>query len=621
MNRGVGTLWIFLAFGIFVAPASATDSPAYAKAVESSITIKGDLGATIETTVRQKILKESAIRLLGQTDLHFAESVNPLEILEAFTEKPDGRRLLIEPSKILTRDGATGLNAVYQRDARIKTLIFPDIAVGDTLAFRYRNQLRPRRSFSQSVLLARSVPYRSYRLTVEAPTSIGLRTSAVGEDLSSTSFEVGGLRHHVFTYAPKVWSNEEPGAVSAWDRDPQIVLTTFNSMGELGASYWSTMGGKDIVTPEIQQLADRITAGIQGRQLQAVAIERWVKKNIRYVLVYLGSGGSTPNPAWSVLKNGYGDCKDHVVLTSALLNAKGIASEQVLISMGTNYRLRALPVPQFNHVMLYLPEFDSYTDPTASSAAFGVLPPGSYDKPVLHISPAGGKVARTPPMKAEDHATLANTTVWVSEAGLIRGETRQVSTGVFAAISREIVGRIETQGAENYAVQVLRSLHRPGTGVFERAMQSDYSEPFTLAGSFALNEALQLPLSAGREIPIGMPVLARPGLWIFGQRIAKRISDFPCFAATQVEEIQVVFATGLSLPSRPKDEVIDTPYFIYRSVHDLDGRTLKIRREFVSRVKGQVCSAQLEPELGPTLDKVARSLGTRMSFGGASADG
>ena len=152
----------------------------------------------------------------------------------------------------------------------------------------------------------------------------------------------------------------------SWDRDPQLVITSFKDEVELGASYWSSMKDKDVVTPEIQALADEITKGIGDKRAQAEAIDRWVKKNIRYVMVFLGSGGVTPNPAPTVLKNKYGDCKDHVALMGALLKAKGIASEQALINLGSIYGLPDLPLPNFNHVMLYLPELGLYTDPTSS---------------------------------------------------------------------------------------------------------------------------------------------------------------------------------------------------------------------------------------------------------------
>src|SRR5262249_39830365 len=151
------------------------------------------------------------------------------------------------------------------------------------------------------------------------------------------------------------------------------------------------------------------------------------------------------------------------------------ASEQVLISVGNMYRLPNLPIPSFNHVMLYLPQFDAYTDPTASQASFAVLSTGSYDKPVLHISSAGGRLARTPPMRPEDHVSTATTTASVGADGMIKGTTRQSATGVFATSARGTAMQIQAQGRERYAELLLRNLGRPGTGVFESAAPFDFT--------------------------------------------------------------------------------------------------------------------------------------------------
>src|SRR5262249_53567433 len=148
---------------------------------------------------------------------------------------------------------------------------------------------------------------------------LDLRISVKGQALTHEASEVGDGRRHTFNYLPKSWSPEEPNAVSTWDRDPRLVITTFKDVRELGASYWSSMKDDDAIAPEIQALADNITKGIENKRTQAVAIDRWVKTNIRYVLVFLGSGGIIPNPALTVLKNKYGDCKDHVALMGALL--------------------------------------------------------------------------------------------------------------------------------------------------------------------------------------------------------------------------------------------------------------------------------------------------------------
>ena len=107
------------------------NSPAYTASVDTKLIVRPDLTAVATNTVRYKILRESAIRTLGQQTLSYVESLSLLEVIEAYTEKRDGRKIAVDQGHILTRDAATGLNAVYQRDAKVKTLIFPDVEVGE----------------------------------------------------------------------------------------------------------------------------------------------------------------------------------------------------------------------------------------------------------------------------------------------------------------------------------------------------------------------------------------------------------------------------------------------------------------------------------------------------------
>jgi hypothetical protein len=143
---------------------------------------------------------------------------------------------------------------------------------------------------------------------------------------------------------------------------------------------------------------------------------------VRYVAVYLGTERVVPNDAASVLRNRFGDCKDKVTLMAALLAAKGIRSEPALINSGGVYTLPEPPtMAALNHVILYLPDFDLYDDPTVSPAAFGVLAPDTYNKPVLRVSADGARVARTPVMKADDHVGRVKTTIKIAANGAITG--------------------------------------------------------------------------------------------------------------------------------------------------------------------------------------------------------
>lgn len=599
--------------------ASNRNSPSYTRSLDTNVVIHGDFTATVDKTIRIKVLRESAISEAGQQELSYDESVDPLEILEAYTEKADGRRIEVDPLNILTRDAATGLDAVYERDAKVKTIIYSDIEVGDSIVYRLQSQLLGRNFpgyFYMRAFLPGSVPYGDFRLTVNVPPGLPLNASIKGEGLTQESAETAeGGRRLVFTYRPPVWAPEEPGAVASTDRDPQIVLTTYNDMKVLGSSYWASMGGKDIVTPEVQALAETITSGIQDKRAQADAIDRWVKKNIRYVLVGLGSGGITPNTAPRVLKNRYGDCKDHVVLMGALLKAKGILSEPALINLGNMYKLPVLPIPFFDHVILYLPGLDLYDDPTAATGGFGVLSPDGYDKPVLHLSEAGGRLAKTPAMKPEEHISTAKTFAFVGMDGAVHGETRQIATGIFASSSRSAALDMQKQGRSRYAEIVLRSLKHPGTGAFDPAIPSDFAEPYAIHGTFKLSDKLETPLTGSHDIPVGIPLHAQPIGWFFGPRVAGRKTDFICYAGKEVQDVEITFADGLPLPAKPAAIEASDKYFSYRAESTMEGRTLRIRREFQSFVTGQVCGPSVENEIAPLLQRVARDLKAQMSFG------
>jgi hypothetical protein len=106
--------------------------PPFALQYEGRITIRADRTATDVFTHRMKILTPSAIAAVSQQQLRFVEGMETLETLEAFTEKSDGTKVPVGPANIITRDAAQGLQATYMRDQKQRSVIFPDVQVGDT---------------------------------------------------------------------------------------------------------------------------------------------------------------------------------------------------------------------------------------------------------------------------------------------------------------------------------------------------------------------------------------------------------------------------------------------------------------------------------------------------------
>ena len=70
----------------------------------------------------------------------------------------------------------------------------------------------------------------------------------------------------------------------------------------------------------------------------------------------------------------------------------------------------------------------------------------------------------------------------------------------------------------------------------------------------------------------------------------------------------------MPLPAAPKGVKIDNPQFTYTSDYRLEARTLKIRREFESRVAGQVCAPETEAAIAAPLKTVQADLFTGHAY-------
>jgi hypothetical protein len=567
-------------------------------------------------TLRIIILNEGSLGSAGQQRLSYIDGVQKLDIVEAYTEKPDGRRVTVPDSGIITRDAEARGN-VYTRDQKQIVVIFPDLAVGDTVVLTWR-LTRSGDTFSghysQVHIFPRQLSLGTSQVQIIAPKEAYLNISNQGLGFETDTKELDGARVTTVTHHPGAKVADEAGAVSALDREPMLFVSTFRDYEALANAYWKEAAPKAEVTPALRALAQQIVQNIAGKREQAEAISTWVKRNVRYVAVYLGPGRVVPNSAEDVLQSRYGDCKDHATLMMALLSAAGIESEQVLIQAGNAYTLPSTPViAAFSHVIIYLPQFGLYDDPTVRYSAFGVLDTTTYDKPVVRVSARGAVRDHTPAMNPDDHVTINRTKLSVAADGTVTGETRQITKGVFATNARNTTLRLQQLGAETAAEKQLASLGTAGKGRYEIPVLDNAAE-YTLAGAFKLNQRMKTPLLGSYPIPVGMPIHVRPGQAFFGRRQESRTMPFVCFAGRQVEELELLFADDPP-PQKPfTNRRLERKLYTYTSEYKLEGRTLRLKREFVSRVPSQVCDAAIEEQLGKDLATIGESLKTTMVF-------
>ena len=589
------------------APAAQSERPTapLVLKLDAAITVRSDRTWQTVVTQRASVFTESAIDRAGRQSISYIESMESLEVTAAYTEKPNGRRIPVEPANIVKRDGASPNETVY-RDIKQITIFYPDLAVGDTVVYtvkvEHKGSAYPGHVF-ESVTFPGGVQLADSTIRIAVARSVPLRVNSFGNGIQGRRSEEGDTIRYSGTIA-----GQAPGP------ERTVNISTFEDLAAVGHSYWGDAKARATVTPEVRKLADEITRGIPDRRAQAEAISLWVKRNIRYVAVYFGTARVVPNDTATILKNRYGDCKDHVTLMTALLAAKGIASEQVLVNSGTTYDFAEVLAPRIlNHVMIYLPEFKLYDDPTTPRVTFGVLTIDTHDKPVIHVSAEGVRTARTPAMQADDYVVLNRTRIRVAPDGTMTGETEQVTKGAASMTARSVAGHIQDDGVEVAAQKVLRASGNPGRGSFEMPSLYDFREPYTIRGRFALEGRLNLQ-AANQPIPQGMAFMRRPGEFLFAEE-KERGAPFRCLAGRQIEQIELTFAEGLPMPLQLNPRKLETRLFSYATSYKIENRTYIIRREFVSNVPGQFCKPDIAAEIAEPLKQVASNINdTKLLF-------
>jgi Transglutaminase-like superfamily len=353
--------------------------------------------------------------------------------------------------------------------------------------------------------------------------------------------------------------------------------------------------------------ADEITKGNSDRRDQARLIFDWVSKNVRYMAIVLGSGGYVPHDAASVLANKYGDCKDHATLMRALLAAKGIDADYVLISVVASYKTFDTPTPDwFNHLILYLPELGLYADPTASYVSFGILPYIEADKPVLRTGKNGVTYARTPPMSAEANLLSVKADVTVRADGTATGSATTIASGESAFYLRWAMAQAALKGGATYVKEQLGRQNWRGTGDIEVREATDHTEPYVAKATFDLTNKFFGEGSSVNAIPVG-PDLVFP---VYSHLLSfireNRTQDFQCIAGTYEQSIDLHLPEGRALAKSPSNVSATAPLASYSSTYVLDGQRLHVERQFVSKVPGQVCTAQMAKEMASVVEAAGR---------------
>ncbi len=447
-----------------------------------SYVLHTDLTYTETVQVDCTLLDARGIAERERSAFSFYPASQSLQVVEAWVEEPDGTRIDVPASGRFTRPSAAAQNAPGFTGAMTTTLLFPQLREGSRthVVWRLTQRKPPVSGFNIWAEPPLGTPVGLGEIKIAAPAALGLHWAARGGFAVSDRSEAG-QRVITATIRDTHAAEAEPEMVSASDFQPLFLLTSLSRLQDIGALYWRQSHAKAVVTPEISALAARLAGG-RTDEAAARAIYDWVTKNIRYVAVYLDpDDGWVPHSAPDVLARGYGDCKDHVVLMQALLGSLGIRSEAALVDWGDEMKPAPLWVPQFNHAILYLPQYDRYLNPTNPYARYGTLDLHLAGKLTV-LATQDGAVGHTPPDTPAGNVYRMDSQTVLEPDGTIDGSARFVLSANLESLMRSAVASAES--ATQLPDRLLAGTPEGGFGRFSSSNPRDLSQPFSLVATW-----------------------------------------------------------------------------------------------------------------------------------------
>ena len=551
----------------------------------------------------------SGVDDIAQRYVWFNKDIEQVQLLAAETIDPDGATHTVGPEAIRDIQEPRSAGAPSFQDGVLRTVIFPGVEPGSRvhLAFR-KTRAKPLQAGTFAYLVEPTrEPVEDQRLIFDLPADVPLYADARGYTALPPVSENGRTRYE-FRYQHGPYARLEAGAVGYANWGDRLMVSTVPDFASFAARYRGPATDATFDDPAIVRLAQSLTARAADPREKARILYDWLRMNIRYVALFLGETAAIPHKAADILRNRYGDCKDHVALYSALLAAVGIRSEAVLLNLGPYYSLPDVPgygASAINHAIIWIPELSLYADTTAGGVGFGYLPAAVMDRPVLLVGE--GTLSRTPATQTRERT--ARVQIDVDENGTANYAYRVEDAGFTAEIERNIFRRASRQRTQQIAGNRLLQTGLHGSAQLRTGDVAATDGPFATSiegklehfiwsdGTTAVPSLTSFSGGMGSQVQAWLAEPARTQPWT-------------CIGGAFDETLEITLPRFAKITDMPVDTDVHDKFvaFSSRYVFDPAARVLQIRRQFRAAFGHQMCSAEEFAAMKDDLVRIERDL-------------
>ncbi|CAG9219184.1 Transglutaminase superfamily protein [Paraburkholderia tropica] len=553
----------------------------------------------------------AGVDAIAQRYVWFNKDIETITGLTAQTIDPDGATHTVGPANIRDVQEPRSAGAPTFEDGVLRTVIFPGVQPGSRVRLAFsKRRTKPLQAGTFSYFaVPEDQPTQFQRLVFDLPADVPLYADARGYTAQAPVTENGRTRY-AFDHEHGPYPPQEAGAVARVNWGARLMVTTVPGFAAFAARYRESAADPSATSPAIAAFAQSLTAGASDPREKAARLYDWMRLNIRYVALFLGETEAAPHRVTDILRDRYGDCKDHVALFTALLAAVGVRAEAALINLGPVYSLPDVPgygAEAINHVIAYLPDLGVFADTSSGGVAFGFLPAGVMDRPALLVD--DGVLARTP--ATQPRARSARLDIDVNADGNAAYRYHVEDAGASAEPERNTFRRATHQVAQQIAAQRVRLTGLAGTAHISTSALDATS------GSFGTSIDGTLDHFVWRDGTTALPALSSLSGGIATQidtwlAVPRRTQPWACVGGDYEEDAQIVLPAFARVTDLPRDASVsvqaDAARLVYsaRYVFDPLTRTVQIARRLSAQFGQQVCSAQQFEQMRDALVRIQR---------------
>ncbi|CAG4891891.1 DUF3857 domain-containing transglutaminase family protein [Paraburkholderia saeva] len=600
-------VWSTAARAVFATPSAQPVEPYTNEGETQTFTVNEDGSYTKLDSMTLLVNNEAGVARVAQQYIWFNRNMADVAIVEAYTTGADGTRHDVGPEQVRDVQEARSFDAPMFQDIQEKVIVFPAVEPGARVHLTYRKTQKVPivpghfSDFTPPDL----APTHNFSLIYDLPAVKPLYADARGFTTIAPVTDHGRTRYE-FRYDKAHFGRLEYGSVAYVSYGDRLMVSTFPDYAAFAATYRASSVDASAADPAVVALARTLTANDPTPRAKAKTLYDWMRRNVRYVAINVGRGAVIPHRASEVLAYRYGDCKDHVALYGALLDAVGIRSEPALINSGTIYSLPTVPgYGVINHVISWLPDLQLYADSTATNVEFGFLPSTDMNRPALLVNE--GVLAHTPSTAAMARRT--DLSIVMTPDGSATFVYRVEATGWAAEQGRTML-RMQTPAQREESLQgELRNANLRGAATLTTSNLAAADGPLVLTMRGTL-ESLVVP-GAAASIPTLTSLAggfeSDTRYWL-GER--QRTQPFVCRNIELHEHTRITLPANFRVLDMPEPAQTQDRFLDFRSQYTFDPQTrvIEVTRDGSTHFDSDVCSPDQFAQMRPAMEIVSRDV-------------